>query len=119
MALGLDDATLADGPELADGAIHRQGQGHGVFHHGADAGFELASEESVEALVVGRALVQRLAHVDLVLLDKGLDHPGGEVARFGGGKLAHQAGEGVFGQAVLTGNFQVVSDAHDLHLGMS
>ncbi len=119
VALGLDDTALADGAELADGAIDRQGQGHGVFHQGANTGLELTGEELVEALVVGRALVQRLAHVDLVLLDKGLDHLGGEVARFGGGKLAHQAGEGVFGQTVLTGNFQVVSNAHVHHLGTS
>ena len=115
VALGLDDATLLDRTELADGTIHRQRQGQGIFYHGADTGLELAGEELVEALVVGRALVQRLAHVDLVLLDKSLDHFGGDVARFGGGKLADQTGEGVLGQTVLTGNFQVVSNAHVHH----
>ena len=105
-----------DGTELADGAVHRQGQGHGILDQRTDPRLELAGEEGVEARVVGRIFVQSLAHVDAVLLDKGLDHPGGEVASLGGGKLADQAGEGVFGQAVLTGNFQVVSDAHDLHL---
>ncbi len=117
VALGLDDATLLDRTELADGAIHRQRQGHGILDQGADPRLEFAGEEFVEALVVGRTLVQRLAHVDLVLLDKGLDHPGGEVACFGSRKFADQAGEGVFGQTVLTGNFQVVSNAHVHHQG--
>jgi nicotinamide mononucleotide transporter len=70
---------------------------------------------SPRELLIGALLVCWMTFV----LGVGLDHFGGEVTRFGGGKFAHQAGEGVFGQAVLTGNFQVVSDAHDLHLGMS
>src|SRR3546814_14063169 len=57
MALGLEDAAMLDGPQLADGAVGRAQHGVRLGIEGAPAGPELAGEA-----LVGRVVGPRILH---------------------------------------------------------
>ena len=101
VALGLEDAAVLDGAELADRPVGRAENGVGSFIQRARAVFQGAGEERVEMFVSTQVLDLRFAHVDLVLLGEPRDQRILQPGDTAFGNAADQARQQVMRQQVL------------------
>src|SRR5690606_6069599 len=114
--LGLENAAVLNGAELADGAVDRADYAARFGIQGAGAGPELAGEELVESFVGQRILQLGFAHVYAVSAHEARDHPvldGGRAAICG---MAHQARHQVMGRQILAGKKKLVFEKHGIRL---
>lgn len=85
MPLGLNDAPFTDIAQLADTAVHRQGQYARIGDDRTQSGFELAGKKGIEGRIVSRIFMFRLAHVDAEAVDEQLDQASGDATGLGRG----------------------------------
>lgn len=87
MAFGLENTSSFYRPELTDCAVNRMHHYVGGGVNWPNAGFEGAGKKRIKAAIGFGLAFGRLAHINMILLDKPLDCGGGQRAGFGGGKF--------------------------------